>query len=304
MNLTDGLALYLRIAALLLPIVACASIGAYWGLRRRSFPGEFVSTLATSFTTPALVFHTLLTTPLGGLELAQAGLATVAGFVLSGLLAALALRLSGLPVLALLPAAVLPNAGNLGLPMAQLAFGEHGLALAVAAFAVTSVTQHTVAVWILSRSSPQRTRMPYGVVLACGAALLLRWSEASVPAPVLESARLAGSLTVPLMLLSLGYALVTVSHGGLRQGARLGAIRLGVGTLAGLAVGQLPGLAPLTAGVMLLQLAMPVAVASYLYADRLTPHGEVAAGGVLVSTLALVLLSPALLWLAGAVPRP
>jgi hypothetical protein len=108
-------------------------------------------------------------------------------------------------------------------------------------------------------------------------------------------------MTVPLMLLSLGYALVTVSHGGLRLGARLGLTRLVVGTLAGLAVGALLGLSPLTAGVMLIQLAMPVAVASYLYADRLTPHGEIAAGAVLVSTLALLLLSPGLLWLAGAV---
>lgn len=297
--MTAGLLLYLRIGSLLLPVVACASVGAVWGLRKRAFPGEFVSVLATSFTTPALVFHTLLTTPLGGAQLLQAGGATVAGLALAAALAALALRLLKLPVLALLPAAVLPNAGNLGLPLAQLAFGSEGLALAVVAFTVCSVTQHTVGVWVLSLSSPQRTGWPRGVVLACVAAGLLRVGEVAVPAPVLESARLVGSLTVPLMLLSLGYALVTVSRSGLRQGAQVGAVRLVAGVLAGLAVAAWPGLPPLVGSVMLLQLAMPVAVASYLYADRLTPHGAIAAGAVLVSTLAFLLLSPGLLWLSG-----
>lgn len=298
--LLDALSLYLRITALLLPVLAVAGIGAYWGLKRKAFPADFISVLASNFTTPALVFHTLLTTPLSGQALLEAGLATVAGFAIAAALAAVALRALKLPMPGLLPAAVLPNAGNLGLPMAQLAFGEAGLALAVAAFAVTSLVQHTLAVWVLARSSPQKTRWPRGVVLACVAALALRALDRALPAPVLESARLVGSLTVPLMLLSLGYALVTVSHGALRQGAWLGAIRLGVGTLAGLGVGWLFGMPPLAAGVMLLQLAMPVAVASYLYAERLTPHGEVAAGGVLVSTLAFVVLAPALLWLSGA----
>ncbi len=301
MTLLDGLTLYLRMAALLLPVVACASVGSFWAWKKKPFPGEFISVLAANFATPALVFHTLLSTPLSGQALLQAGAATVLGFVLAAAMAVLALRLLKLPVLALLPAAVLPNAGNLGLPMAQLAFGAEGLAIAVAAFAITSMVQHTVAVWILSRSSPQRTRMPRGVVFAVAAAVALRWSGSSAPAPVLESARLVGSMTVPLMLLSLGYALVTVSHGGLRQGAWLGSIRLAAGTLSGLLVGLLMGLPPMAAGVMLIQLAMPVAVASYLYADRLTPHGETAAGGVLVSTLALLVLSPGLLWLAGAV---
>ncbi|MDZ5456337.1 AEC family transporter [Azohydromonas lata] len=301
MTLLDGLTLYLRVAALLLPVVACAAVGSYWAWKKKPFPAEFIAVLAANFATPALVFHTLLTTPLSGQALLQAGAATVLGFALAAAMAAVALRLLKLPVLGLLPAAVLPNAGNLGLPMAQLAFGAEGLAIAVAAFAITSVLQHTVAVWVLSRASPQRTRMPRGILFAVGAAMALRWTGWSLPAPVLDSARLVGSMTVPLMLLSLGYALVTVSHAGLRQGALVGLTRLAVGTASGLLVGVLMGLSPLAAGVMLLQLAMPVAVASYLYADRLTPHGPIAAGAVLVSTLALVLLSPALLWLAGAV---
>jgi predicted permease len=301
MTLLASLGLYLRVAALLLPVVACAAVGSYWAWKKKPFPADFISVLAANFATPALVFHTLLTTPLSGQALLQAGAATLLGLALSAALSAAALRLMKLPVLALLPAAVLPNAGNLGLPMAQLAFGAEGLAIAVAAFAITSMVQHTVAVWVLSRSSPQRTRMPRGVVFAVAAAVALRWSGWSLPVPVLDSARLVGSMTVPLMLLSLGYALMTVSHGGLRLGARLGLTRLVTGMLAGLGVGALMGLAPLAAGVMLIQLAMPVAVASYLYAERLTPHGEIAAGAVLVSTLALVLLSPALLWLAGAV---
>ncbi|WP_246766849.1 AEC family transporter, partial [Bordetella pertussis] len=108
--------------------------------------------------------------------------------------------------------------------------------------------------------------------------------------------RMLGAVTVPLMLLSLGHALALIPANGMRAGAVVAALRLAVGLAAGYAVVWLLGLPDLLAGALALQMAMPCAVVSYMYARRYTDVGDIAAGAVLVSTVVFLLLAPALLW--------
>lgn len=294
------LGVYAHVVTLLLPVVCCAGIGAAWAVRKQAYPAEFIATLATVVSTPALVFHTLTTTRLDNAQLLEVGGATLLGLAIAAALSALALRAVKMPARTLGPAMTFPNAGNLGLPIAQLAFGETGLAVAIAFFAINSIVQHTLGVWVTSRGVDQAHPWPRGVIVSCLLAVACRVAGATPPAPVLESARLVGSLAVPLMLLSLGYALATVSRAGIRQGAVLGAMRLVVGVLAGALVVHALHLPPLVGGVMTLQLAMPVAVVSSIYVQRFSSYGDVAAGAVLVSTAAFVVLCPLLIWFANA----
>ncbi|MFT0851593.1 AEC family transporter [Achromobacter sp. F4_2707] len=296
--MSSWLAQYLSILALLLPVFVCVGIGAVWGFRKLAYPGEFISLLVTSITTPALVFNTLLTTELNNALLLQILNAALLGLLVACLCGAALLYVLRLPVLALLPSTLFPNAGNLGLPVALFAFGETGLAVAVTIFAIFSLGQHTIGVWLLglaNRSSPRQGKWPYGVALASLLAVALRLLDVSVPSPVLSSAQLVGSLTVPLMLLSLGYALATVSRSGMRTGGIVGVIRLSVGAIAGLAIVYSIDLPPEVASVVVLQMLMPVAVVTYLYTDRYTNYGQVSAGAILVSTLLFLFLSPVLI---------
>ena len=66
-------------------------------------------------TTPALVFHTFVTTRLDDRALADVAAATVLALLLCAG-RALLLKVLKLPVRTLLPTAFLPNAGNLGCP--------------------------------------------------------------------------------------------------------------------------------------------------------------------------------------------
>ncbi len=290
------LATYAQIALLLLPVACCASIGAFCARSRTTYPGEFVAYMATVVSTPALVFHTLVTTKLDDARLLEVGFATLLGLAIAAIASACSLRALKLPVRTFTAAATFPNAGNLGLPVAYLAFGEVGMAVAITFFAVNSVAQHTLGVWFTSSGGAHTQRWPKGVALACGLALVVRVSGISVPSAVLESARLIGSLAVPLMLLSLGHALATVSRRGLGRGALLGATRLLAGLLGSTAVVQLLRLPPLIASVVTLQMIMPVAVVSAIYVQRFSTEGEVAAGAVLVSTVTFLALCP--LWIA------
>jgi len=287
---------YVSIMTLLLPVFVCAGVGAVWGLKRLNFPAQFVSTLVTSVTTPALVFHTLLTTQLDNALLLQTLNAALLGLAIMAACAALLLRLFRLPVAALLSTATFPNCGNLGLPVAYLAFGEVGLTVAVTIFAIFSFLQHTVGVgltsWAGRSHSSGESSWPRGVAIACILAVAFRMLDLSMPAPVLSSAELVGSLTVPLMLINLGYALVTVSRSGLGSGSVVGGIRIAAGAVAGLIITLALNLPPVITGAIVLQMLMPVAVVSYIYCARYTSVGDISAGAILTSTTLFLLLSP------------
>ncbi|CAB3699865.1 hypothetical protein CEY09_27305 [Achromobacter marplatensis] len=290
---------YLSAIVLMLPLLFCVGIGVFWGKRDIPFGGAFITTLVTSVTTPALVFHTFVTTQLDDRALADVAAATLLALLLCALVAALLLKVCKLPVRTLLPTAFLPNAGNLGLPISQLAFGDAGLSVAVAFFAVNSFVMHTIAVRLLPGVNTKGSwKSP--ILLASVVAVGLRMLHIPVPEWLIETARMLGAVTVPLMLLSLGHALALIPSNGLRDGAKVGAIRLGVGLAAGLAVVWALDLEPVLAGALTLQMAMPCAVVSYMYAKRYTPLGDTAAGAVLVSTVVFLLLAPLMLWFTRA----
>ena len=62
---------YLSAIVLMLPLLSCVGIGIFWGKRDLPFGGAFITTLVTSVTTPALVFHTFVTTRLDDRALAD-----------------------------------------------------------------------------------------------------------------------------------------------------------------------------------------------------------------------------------------
>ncbi|WP_053246223.1 class I SAM-dependent methyltransferase [Achromobacter sp. DMS1] len=64
---------YFSAIVLMLPLLSCVGIGAFWARRDLPFGGSFITTLVTSVTTPALVFHLARTRAFQ--DLAQAYLA-------------------------------------------------------------------------------------------------------------------------------------------------------------------------------------------------------------------------------------
>ncbi|WP_447917549.1 AEC family transporter [Achromobacter aegrifaciens] len=286
---------YFSAIVLMLPLLFCVGIGVYWGKRDLPFGGSFITMLVTSVTTPALVFHTFVTTHLDDRALADVAAATLLALLLCALICAVLLKAWKLPVRTLLPTAFLPNAGNLGLPISQMAFGDAGLSVAVAFFAVSSFVMHTIAVRLLPGVNTKGSwKSP--ILLASLIAVAMRVLHVPVPEWLIETTRMLGAVTVPLMLLSLGHALALIPSNGLRDGAKVAAIRLAVGLAAGLAVVWALDLEPVLAGALSLQMAMPCAVVSYMYVKRYTPLGDTAAGAVLVSTVAFLLLAPVILW--------
>jgi hypothetical protein len=288
-----------------LPVLLIAGIGTLWGHRRWPFDTEMVASLSTTVGVPCLVLDVLMRVKLDMAALGQMVLAASLGVVVTGLVAGLVLRVARLPQRPYLPAMMFGNTGNVGLPLCLFAFGPEGLALAIAFFVVTAILNFTVGVAIAAgRASPWGLlRTP--AVWALALALAMKAGGVTLPAPLAETVSLLGGMTIPLMLLALGVALARLRPGGLGRAAALSALRLALGWGIGFALVWAFALEGVVRGVVLIEMAMPVAVFNYLFAQRYGNRPEEVAGLVLVSTLMAVALLPLLLWLAwGGAPPP
>lgn len=286
-----------ELAAILAPVFLCAGLGYAWGRGPHPFSLDFVTALVTNVATPCLIFSTLTklqVSPAAFAEMVLAGLAALAGFAALGTIVLVVARQS---LRAFLPALTFPNAGNLGLPLVLFAYGEAGLALAIAYFSVVSVGQFTFGVWVASGAAGPRLLLRTPVLYALAAALGFMIAGTEPPRWLANTVELLGGAAIPLLLLSLGVALARLRVHSLPLGLALAVLRLGAGLMIGLAVAELLALEPLARGVLVLQSAMPAAVFNYLFAERYGNSPQQVAGVVLISTALSFATLPALLLL-------
>jgi len=186
------------------------------------------------------VFATLLRLRFDATELATVATASLACLALAAVISFLVLRLTRLPLRIYLSVLIFPNSGNMGMPLCLFAFGDAGLGLAVASFAVLATAQFTIGPAIaaggLDLRQVARTPLLYAVALA----LLLQALGAELPRWAANTTTLMGNCAVPLMLLSLGVALSRLRAAGIRRALAMSAMRLGLGFAVGLVVATGP----------------------------------------------------------------
>src|SRR5699024_7532016 len=96
---------------------------------------------------------------------------------------------------------------NLGLPVAQLGFGEDGLALMVILLVVENTLQFTIGLWILGERVSPRYLLRNPMILATAAGLLCMIFGWHAPDTLLPGIRMLAEVSIPLMLVSLGIRL-------------------------------------------------------------------------------------------------
>lgn len=227
----------------------------------------------------------------------MAGLAAavMSMFAIGGLIA---LKVMKLPAHTFLGPLVFANSGNIGLPICLFAFGEAGLALGMAYFAVSSTCHVVVGGPLFSGSFSLRpllrSPLTWAVIITIGVVA----SGVTVATWITRTTTLLGDIAIPLMLLTLGVSLSKMHPESLGRSVTLSLIRLGLGVSAGFLLATVLGIEGLTRKVLILQASMPVGVLNYLFAQRYGRTPEQVASLVLVSTLISVVSIPALLaWL-------
>lgn len=285
-----------QIFAIIAPVFISAGIGFAWARADWPFPTETVSRLLIFVGTPCLVFHALATVKPDVAALGVIALGAVLALTIFGCLGVVLFKAAGLGLRGHLPLIIFPNAGNMGMPLALFAFGEPGLALAVAYYVITSLTQFTLGQSLASgHFSPARlVRNP--VILAVVLALVFMLGGWTLPAWLANTTRSLGDFTIPLLLITLGHSMARLRVKALGRCLALALLRLGVGFAVGLGLATWLGLEGAARGVMIMQSAMPVAVFTYLFAELHDSEPEVVAGTVVLSTALAFAFLPFLLW--------
>lgn len=187
------------------------------------------------------------------------------------------------------------NTGNIGLPVALFAFGQAGFDFAVVIFAVMAIISFTFGVWVVAGGGNPLTAIREPLVWGTLLGALFQLLHWRVPAWAGATLDLVGQMAIPLMLLTLGVAIAGLRPRSLGRAAWLCLVKLAICTAVPLAVGLALGLPRLTLGVLVLQVASPVAVTSYMLAAKYEARADEVAGLVVVSTLLSVPAIPMLL---------
>ena len=289
----------MNLAAAVLEIVApvflLAAIGYAWVRLGYEYRLEFVTRLAMTLGVPCLIFTALMQAEIEPAALAALSLATLAAYGLVTALTALVVWTFSLSPRTYLAPLIFGNTGNLGLPLALFAFGPDGLGLAVVVFAVMAILSFTFGIWLVSGGGNPAAMLREPLVWATVAGGIFLWRGWETPTFLTNTLELVGQLAIPLMLVTLGVAVARLRPAGVAQAVMLSLIKLSICAAGAALVGRWFELPPMAFAVLVIQVATPVAVTSYLLAVKYGADAEEVAGLVVVSTLASVVALPLLL---------
>ncbi|MGB0671851.1 MAG: AEC family transporter [Rhodospirillales bacterium] len=286
----------LQLFNVIVPVFVTAGIGFVLAKRGQAFDASVTTLLVSNFGTPCLVFAALVKVQLEPDALAAMGLASVLAMLGFGLFGWLGLRIAKLDPRAFLSSVMCSNSGNVGLPLCLLAFGEQGLALAVVYFTVSATVMFTVGGALASGtfSFVKILKMPF--LWAVAAAFAFLATGLTPPQVVLNTTKLIGGLSIPLMLIALGISLASLKVASLPRSLYVSVLRLGIGFSVSYGLALIMGLDKLQTGVLVLQSSLPVAVFNYLFALRFNRAPEEVAGTVVLSTTMSFSSLPLLIW--------
>lgn len=268
-----GQALLEVFASAVAPPLAIAAVGYLLG-RWREVDVEPLSTVTIYLLMPALVFHSLVTMPIGG-DTVFLLVAVMVGFtaVMAATTAAvgrLAGETGGILSGATL-AAAFPNVGNFGIPVATFAFGDVGRTTAVVFVLVQNVLLYTLGVYLLSRSGEGGGRtaaikrvvtlpITYAVI-AAGVALAFDLVP-TAGGSTMETIRMMGDASIPLFLIILGIQIANMTPGRtIRRVVPTVGVKLLVAPVVAVAIALAVGIGDLAAGQAFVVLAAgPAAV--------------------------------------------
>ncbi len=286
-----------RILQIILPVYAIVAGGYLYGrLRRADIAG--LNRLNMDVFVPALILSALATKGFDASSngaLVLGGVAVVLG---SGLLAWPVARWLDSDPRTFVPPMMFNNSGNMGLPLAVLAFGEGSLPAAVALFVASNLLHFTLGVWLVRRDAHVGRILlsPMVVASVCGAGLGA--AGAVLPAWLAVTLKLMGDVAVPLMLFTLGIRMAATAISGWRVGVAGALVRPLAGLAIAMPLGWLLRLGPAQLGMLYVFASLPPAVLNFLIAEEYRQEPEKVASIVLLGHLASLVFVPLALALA------
>jgi malate permease and related proteins len=292
--------LYFKLIEVLFPVFLIIGIGYYLGKKDPKLNTKFITDFAGNIGTPAMIFYTITTT---GVTLDVFihyfiyALIIIFGFSVVGVLALLILRKDPISEL---PPLILPNTGNMGIPICLFAYGTSGLGVASAIASVVILFHFTLGVFLAKKQFSFdvvfKNAPTYGILIS----IIFLYFNWEVPKVLENTTFLLTYSTIFLVLMSLGVALTKLKVKSWGKSIILGFIRVFVGPIIAFMLIKTLNLSGFAAGVLLIQSAMPSAVLTYLVGSMYSPKKVVdsVVGVIVASTLMSFISIPIIVYIA------
>ena len=287
-----------QLSGILGPIVIITLIGYFLGRSSAGLHSQTLSTIVILVATPALIFNTLTSLHVDQATIGTMATAALLCLTIAGLLALVAIKVFGGSLRSFLPGLMLPNSGNMGLPLVVLAFGEEGMRLGISYFFVVALFQHSVGLSITAGSIRLKSLAQQPLIYAVVLVLIVAFLDLRVPQLILTTTGMLGSMMIPAMLILLGSSLASLQVTDFRPALAMAVGRLVIGLISAAAVIYLLDLSGIVAGSVFLLATMPTAIVTYVFAERYQQNPQQVAGGVVLSTVLTFICLPALIWAA------
>ena len=291
--------IYIKIFEVIFPVFFVIGIGYFLGKKNPKFDTNFITNFAGNIGTPAMIFYTVTTT---GITLDVFinyfiyAIIMIAGFAVIGLILLFLLKKD---LSMELPPLILPNTGNMGVPICLFAYGTQGLGVASAVASVIILFHFTLGVFLARKKFSLDILIKSPPVYAIIISVIFLYFKIKTPIFLENTTFLLTYATIFLVLMSLGIALTRFKF-SLKNSIIMSVCRVLLGPLIAYTIIYNFKLSGLAAGVLLIQSAMPSAILNYLVGSMYSPKKVVdsIASTIVISTLMSFVTIPVVVFFA------
>ena len=279
--------IYSRLFEVIFPVFFVVGIGYYIGKKNPKIDTSFITNFGANIGSPAIVIYSVTTTGLTFqifVNYFSYYFLAILGFAIIGIVFLSILKKD---IIMELPPFILPNTGNMGLPICLFAYGSQGLGIAGAIAALIILFHFTLGVFLASKRFDVSIFLKSPAFYAVIISVLIIYFKIQIPNFIVNTTMLLTYATIFLILMSLGIALTRLKVFSFNKALISSIARVFLGPLVGILIIYTFNLSGVAAGVLLIQCSMPSAILNYLVGSIYSPKKVVdnIASMIVVSTV-------------------
>jgi len=256
--------IFLKLLDVIIPVFALIGVGYYVGKTDPKFDTSFITKFAANFGSPAIAFYAITSTGISFNLFINYFFYTLLAVLCFSIIGIILLYSQKRDFISELPPLILPNCGNMGLPICLFAYGKIGMGVASAISAVIIISHFTFGIFLASKKISfeifLKSAPVYAVIIAVGFLYL----NIQPPIFIENTTFLLAYAAIGLILMSLGVALTKLKIFSIKNALLSSFARLILGPLVGLFLIYFYELQGYAAGVLLIQCSMPSAILTFL----------------------------------------
>ena len=292
--------IYLKLFEVIFPVFFVVGIGYFLGKKNPKIDTSFITQFGANIGSPAIVLYSVTTTGLTFSVFSEYFFYYLLAIICFSIIGIIFLIFLKKDVIMELPPFILPNTGNMGLPICLFAYGNEGLGVAGAISSLIILFHFTVGVFLASKKFNFEIVLKSPAFYSVLLSILILYFQIPVPNFIVNTTMLLTYATIFLILMSLGIALTRLKVFSFNKALISSIARVILGPVVGFILIYLFNLNGIAAGVLLIQCSMPSAILNYLVGSMYSPKKVIdsIASTIVVSTILSFITIPIVVFIS------